>query len=1053
MGYGNTKFITNEGDNILSKRLKTLLSDTKYFDVLVGYFRLSGFKQIYEQMNNVEKIRILIGINTEQTVLDIVRKHEGSTIDRSEIINNAGDNVIKEMELSNDSKEIEESVELFTRLVEEGKIEVRGYPERNIHAKLYIFKFFEDDRDHGRVITGSSNLSYSGAEGNIEFNVELRDEPDLRYAEDKFNELWEKSVELSDIFVEKIKKETWLNNELTPYEIYLKTLYEYYKDVIEDEEKISEETYGKEYIEYKYQTEAVALAYNKLQEYGGVFISDVVGLGKTYITAMLLKKLNKRALILTPPQLEHNWAEVEMGLGLRCKIISQGKLDEALEIPPEYYEVVVIDEAHKYRNSNTLEYSNVHKLCKGKEVILVTATPRNNYNTDIEALLYLFQSRYNSNILSDTKNLYGYFRELDKLLNGIKKGTKEYREVNRYISGRIRDDILSKVMIRRTRSDIERIYKDDVEKQGLKFPVVEQPKVINYVLKGETKDIYNETLSIFKDLSFAIYNPLSYYTGEGYESRVAGQGQIRGFMRTMFIKRLESSFEAFRHTLDTIIRNHERFIDLYNDKGYVSLMKGKELDKLMRDNWNLEEILKDNEDLVSVNLFKPELIDLVEDDYLRLLEMKRLWDKVIEDHKWENFIRYMETEKELVGKKVIIFTEYKDTAKYLEKRFKEMGKELICYTGSSSKNDKNLVRACFDPNYENPRGLREDIDILVTTDVLAEGINLNKSNVVINYDIPWNPIKVIQRVGRINRINTKFEKLYIYNLFPSEESEKITDMTETIINKIQAFHDILGEDAKYLSEVEEVESKDLCGEKDEIEKMVFGVFKGDMFIDEDEGISTLAKDSQYIRELKDIKENDPDLYKRITRIPKKSRTSKKSEYVKDDALVTFIREGKRKKFYIADNDSSIEIKPEKAFELLYSTPDTPQENITEDYFDKLNRNIGNHKRSSRELTKQDKGPKGYEGKAIKYLWNLRNSSELRAEDRKLINGIWKMAKEGDLSLETLKQIAALEKQDQIDVVERILRLIPQSYKRYIDKVEKAEKEDYEVVLSMYLKKE
>ena len=413
----------------------------------------------------------------------------------------------------------------------------------------------------------------------------------------------------------------------------------------------------------------------------------------------------------------------------------------------------------------------------------------------------------------------------------------------------------------------------------------------------------------------------------------------------------------------------------------------------------------------------------------------------------------METEKELVGKKVIIFTEYKDTAKYLEKRFKEMGKELICYTGSSSKNDKNLVRACFDPNYENPRGLREDIDILVTTDVLAEGINLNKSNVVINYDIPWNPIKVIQRVGRINRINTKFEKLYIYNLFPSEESEKITDMTETIINKIQAFHDILGEDAKYLSDVEEVESKDLCGEKDEIEKMVFGVFKGDMFIDEDEGISTLAKDSQYIRELKNIKENDPDLYKRITRIPKKSRTSKKSEYVKDDALVTFIREGKRKKFYIADNDSSIEIKPEKAFELLYSTPDTPQENITEDYFDKLNRNIENHKRSSREKTKQGKGPKGYEGKAIRYLRDLRNSSELRAEDRKLINGIWKMAKEGDLSLETLKQIAALEKQDQIDVVERILRLIPQSYKRYIDKVEKAEKEEYEVVLSMYLKKE
>ncbi len=217
-------FITNENNQNLAERFSVLIKDTKLFDCLVGYFYMSGFHALYKSLENTEKIRILIGINTEQEVYNLLELSSAETKDK------IGTLIEEEFENSDDNKNVEEGTRKFLEWINSRKLEIRAYPSQNIHAKLYIMTFKEGDRDVGRVITGSSNFTIAGLRNNIEFNVELKNSADYEYAENKFNELWEKSVEVNEKYVETITNKTWLNQDISPYQLYLKFLYEYFKD-------------------------------------------------------------------------------------------------------------------------------------------------------------------------------------------------------------------------------------------------------------------------------------------------------------------------------------------------------------------------------------------------------------------------------------------------------------------------------------------------------------------------------------------------------------------------------------------------------------------------------------------------------------------------------------------------------------------------------------------------------------------------------------------------------------------------------------------------------
>jgi hypothetical protein len=334
-------FFTNEKGATLLDRFKvTLENNTKFFDVLVGYFRTSGFFRLYKSLEKVEKIRILVGINVNGQTQELLTKARSSQLtikfSHKETKDTFSDEVTKEMEESEDNAETELGVQKFIEFIKLGKLEIKAYPSQEIHAKVYIIrKDTTKSEDFGRVITGSSNFSYSGLHENLEFNVELKDSRDVKYALEKFEELWKNSVDISDKYIETINQRTWLNDVITPYELYLKFLYEYFKEKInEDVDSIYKDRrfLPSGFMELEYQDEAVKDAMAKLGDYGGVFLADVVGLGKTYTSALLAQQLEGYTLIICPPVLQEYWHDTFRDFGVRgFEVESLGKLDRIIE--------------------------------------------------------------------------------------------------------------------------------------------------------------------------------------------------------------------------------------------------------------------------------------------------------------------------------------------------------------------------------------------------------------------------------------------------------------------------------------------------------------------------------------------------------------------------------------------------------------------------------------------------------------------------------------------------------------------------------------------------
>ena len=243
MSSNDLTFITNENGQSLLNRFNTIIKGTKFFDCLVGYFYSSGFHAMYKSLESTEKIRILIGISTNKETYDLIKKSEDQQelgFSSKEAKVNFADKLVEEFNHSKDSKEVHEGALKFIEWLISKKLEIKVYPAERIHAKLYIMTSSGGGfGDKGRVITGSSNFTHAGLSDNLEFNVELKDSRDYDYAITKFNELWANATDVSEKYVETIKERTWLNDEITPYELFLKFLYEYLKDKIQlDQQEI-----------------------------------------------------------------------------------------------------------------------------------------------------------------------------------------------------------------------------------------------------------------------------------------------------------------------------------------------------------------------------------------------------------------------------------------------------------------------------------------------------------------------------------------------------------------------------------------------------------------------------------------------------------------------------------------------------------------------------------------------------------------------------------------------------------------------------------------------
>lgn len=1026
-------FITNQpGSNLLERFNVLIKSNTRYFDCLVGYFYTSGFYKLYKSLEDVEQIRILIGIRTDKQIHYLTEEYSTQTefiFSHRETKDAFTNEVLEEMEKSDDKSSIEEGIQKFIQWLINGKSEdpnikpklkIRAYPSQNIHAKLYIMTFAEGDRDKGRVITGSSNFTQAGLVDNLEFNVELKNPSDYDFAIRSFNDLWEKSVDVSQDYIETIKTKTWINENITPYELYLKFLYEYLKEKINlDQEEIATTYVPSGFMNLEYQREAVIDAKNKLEEYGGVFLSDVVGLGKTYISAMLAQQLDGRNLVICPPILKNYWEDTFQDFRVSATFESLGKLKNIIEIVKQReYKNVFIDEAHRFRNESTQTYEKLKQICWGKRVILISATPQNNTPLDILSQIKLFQKGRKSTI-PNVKNLEKYFHSLENRL----KSTDRLSDFNTYISiikensKKIREDVLKYLIVRRTRRDIKGYFIKDLTKKGLRFPDIEAPKKLYYQFDEKTDSIFTQTIDKLKLFKYTRYIPLLYLKNPDPKEEI-GQRNLKGFMNVLLVKRLDSSFFAFKNTMDRFIHSYEQFIKMFNTGTiYISKKNANKIFDLL-ENDDTDEIIQLVEEgkvrECRADEFVPEFINHLKDDLKVLKEIKTLWNDITTDPKIDRFISILSTEETLRENKIVVFTESMETAKHLEKNLKSIfNNAVISYSSKAGAPVKEKIIENFDPKSRNPK---DDIKILITTDILSEGVNLHRSNVVINYDIPWNPIRIIQRVGRINRVDTKFDKIFIYNFFPTVQSNDEIKLEESAIGKLQAFHDILGEDAAYLTDGEEVSS--------------FELFKRLNSKEVIEGEEQEESELKYLSEIRGIRDNTPDLFEKIKHLPKKARSAKTHSFGKE-SVITFFRKGKLRKMFISNDDSVKELDFFQTAEILNANKDTKREKLGQKYYEYLNKNKAAFNSSLLEDVQEvkTKGGTGSDTRLTQLIKAILKMKGFTEDDEDYLRKVLNLLEEGSLPKQTTKNVIKNlgKENNHLKIYGIIRRFIPETF--------------------------
>ena len=1084
-------FFTNDPGATLLDRFRKTLKDVRHFDILVGYFRTSGFHQLYQSLETIEKIRILVGLNVDRKAFEIIDAHRHqSDIDfeshrlTKEIF---AESLTFEMDHSQDSYDIELGVRKFIEFLASGKMEIKAYPSRDIHAKVYISRFSEDDRDFGRVITGSSNFSESGLVANREFNVELKNSSDVKFALEKFEELWKDAVDISMDYINTINEKTWLNDQIIPYHLYLKFLYEYFKEDINIDEDF--ETYLPEgFMELDYQKQAVVSAKKILDAYNGVFLSDVVGLGKTFISALLAQQLNGKILIICPPVLERYWHDTFFDFGIRSfEVESLGKLDNVIKKGFDKYDYIFIDEAHRFRNEVTQGYEKLHQICFGKKIILVSATPLNNTIDDIYSQLKLFQ-RPKKSTIPGVPNLEKFFAGLNKMMGKYKKTDPEYINAVKEASREMREKLLKYVMVRRTRTEVLKYFKGDIERQGLSFPEIDDPKRIIYTFDDQTDRIFSSTIALLKQFSYSRYTPLLYLKEPVSPLEMQSQRNIGGFMKGILVKRLESSFHAFGNTLRRFVESYERFIGMLNRETVYISKKVNVYDFLDEDNEEglLKLVDQDKAQRYESSKFTDDFKVKLDDDLKLLKEIRSLWAHVATDPKLEQLVKELKKDPVLKDNKLIIFTESKETGEHLYQNLDIHfpGKTLFfsssggLYRGQKIDNAiaRELIIENFDPRHKQQK---DDIRILITTDVLAEGVNLHRSNIVINYDLPWNPTRVLQRVGRVNRVGSKHGKVYLFNFFPTAQSDEHLGLEASIKAKIQAFHDTLGEDARYLTEEEEVTTHELFGDR-----LYKKLSDRKSYEGEDEGERS---ELEYLQKIRSIRDKEPALFEKIKRLPRKARSCRELavclhknvipeifnresgvktispiEALGDDRLndcvITFFRKGKLKKFCLSNGATAREVIFLDAVDLFECDADTQKLSIPKGFYPMLEQNKAEFDllTSGETVEKVGHGSKSNETYIIKRLKSqeMRHFKGFTDEDEEFVKSVLTAFEDGIIPKNTSKRLKdEIEREvSPLKVLAILKKNVPYNLLNSAQTVRSPVPYAREVILSEYLKR-
>ena len=934
----NSHIFTNKNGNTLMCEFEGVLSNNpsiKNLDAVVGFLRASGYFSLRPFLDNINKARVLIGINVDKYIAEAARQGRIFFGAEEEVKADCLQQIRRDIEQSGYKREIEDGIfQMVTDLVD-GKLELRAHPSKKIHAKIYVL--YPDDFNQytqGIAITGSSNLSGNGLgiteDKQYEFNVKMSQYEDVKFAKDEFEELW-KEAEGCEITAEDLKiniERTYLKGDISPYDLYIKMLIEYFSDRVMDADDENPLNVPENYTKYDYQMDAVVEGYQKLLRYDGFFLADVVGLGKTVIATMIAKKFlqengrdNTKILVVYPPAVEQNWKTTfkDFGIDKYTKFITNGSLNKVLDEDnydywnADEYDLVLVDEAHKFRSHTTNAFEQLQEICKmprinqghikgyKKKVMLISATPMNNSPADIYNEILLFQDPRHCTI-DGVANLTAFFSPLIKEFKRFRNEPEFDLTKFKKLAEQVRDRIIKPLSVRRTRTGIENVPRYNKDVNG--FPKEERPIESRYELNEHLADLFEKAmLTLTKDLSYACYQAIAYLKPEAanglYDNAETISRSLAGIRKNGLVKRLESSFHAFQVSIENFKIANQNMIDMFNnDKVFIA--PDLDINNLLAAGWSEEEIeeklnakAQDNPKNAkfTANDFRPEFIEMLRADQKILEQMYIDWSVVTDadDSKFAKFNELLKHESFRVERnpeqKLVVFSESINTVEYLAKRINR--KDVLVISAKNRSNLFKTIRENFDANFKNKLN---DYNIILTTDVLAEGINLHRSNVIVNYDTPWNSTRLMQRIGRVNRIGSVSKHIYNYVFYPSRQGNREINLNQIALSKIQTFHSTFGEDNQIYSQ-NEVIDRNLSKLFDEAMK---------------EQKKDLNQELPYYEELRTLYKTNRREYNRIAKLSLRSRTGRASRAVdgvtlSGDTLV-FLKTNFRKVFFLVSEN-------------------------------------------------------------------------------------------------------------------------------------------------------
>ena len=928
----NLKMVDKLGECIDDIHINTIRIATGYWDIPGMALIADKLKKFLER--KYAKLRIIIGKDpyVYTNVLKVPEFKDKSypkdyiRADFDKIGNNLKDEYREAFQLLLDyCKDKEEDSKIQIRIFKTNEDDESQF----FHSKCYIFTSGDDDEKDMYAILGSSNFTKKGLEGNSELNVLETDVAFINYHSNKgenstrkghiawFDQKWERSEPWNKEFLEQVLKESKPVKQMekerkeakalpfTPYELYIKLLQLQFGDIIEKNLSQQIEAYLPAKVnKLSFQIEAVKRCIGIMHEHGGFMLADVVGLGKTIIGALIIKRFlsmpeddgrERKVLVITPPAILSGWKKTialfdkdsEDKIAPSIDFITTGSIGNIIDgdeqddddetdsgefngiLQNKNYGLIIIDESHKFRNSNTLMYQSLDELIQNigantgvfPYIGLLSATPQNNRPNDLKNQIYLFERNHNESTLKKAEggNIERFFadvsREYDFLIdrtNNIPDQERRQRLDN--LSKKLRDCILTDILERRTRTDIEKYYKEDMKEQDIIFPKLVGPIDLQYVMDDELAQLFSDTMRIIAPsdedkqqsdcwLRYYRYRIIEYFVDPANELKHMGRGnrgvtdvakQLATIMQMLLVKRLESSFTAFRQSLKNLRRYTENMISMWeHDTIFVcpQIDVNKELDykeksrktgkpvtfaDCVEDVRNkIKKLTEQGRNEKGQNAeyrrkdFKPEYITLLKKDCQIMQDLFDRWSVISEDPKFDAFKENLEPElfnpQKNTSGKLVIFTEAIDTVKALSQAVKAKKHRPLVITAANRDEKEQEIEANFDANYEGE--WKDDYDVIITTEVLAEGVNLHRANVIFNYDTPWNATRLMQRIGRVNRIGSKEPFVYVY------------------YTKLQSFHNLFGEDSKIFTDEEEVRHFDIQkateGEESPLEKYVF----------------------------------------------------------------------------------------------------------------------------------------------------------------------------------------------------------------------------------------